>query len=479
MTMYCLDAATGELVWEFDAGTGCTTCDSRTERNQVESSPAVFGGLVYFGMDVNDSGPGKGGLYAVRADDGRLAWYFDLETDRTCRPFAGDDVRRFDGYHSAAELGLPEDFFSTRPGCDFDRSGTACGNVWSSASIDPERGLLYIASSNCDTDDDPESLPPPPPMPPYDRALFAVTLDGDPAWVWRPTEVDNDDLSFGGVPNLFSIDFGGARREVVGIGNKNGTYYVVDRDGVNEVNGVRADDEPEIRNPELPYWERNVVAGGSIGGIIASAAVIPEEGKIFFSTAVGLTLENPQLPAAHALNADDGTIAWQNPNVPPSFGPTGAVPGLAFMGTLAAGDIDVFDSDDGTLLARLNTRGALSGTASVPAVAGGVLFVGAGVGELGARPGSQDCQANPFTGFCQANEDKPLSAFCVRGTPGCADEEPCDDGNACTYDYRENGACTSEPAPNTLDCTTGAGKGRCENGECVVVEEGAADRGIE
>lgn len=472
MTMYCLDAASGDLIWEFDAGTGCTTCDVRAERNQIESSPAVYNGLVYFGMDVNDSAPGKGGLYAVHLDDGRLAWYLDLETDSTCRPLATDNVRRFDGFHTAAELGLPEDFFSTRPGCDFDRTSTACGNVWSSASIDPERGLLFIASSNCDTDDFPETPPPPPPMPPYDRALFAVGLDGTPAWIWRPTEVDNEDFSFGAAPNLFEIDIGGARRQVVGVGNKNGTYYVVDRDGVNEVNGVTADDPPEVRNPMLPYWSTNVVPGGSLGGIIASSAVVREEGKVFFSTAPGTDPFNSQYPTAHALDLDDGSIAWQrgveaSEGVPPSFSPTVATPGLAYRGTLASALISILDSSDGTVLSEINTLGQPGGAASAPAIAGGMLFVGGGIGELG-RP--RDCTdpVNQFSAYCTAVVDTPLSAFCVRGTLGCAEEPACNDGNPCTYDYREDGECLSENAPDTIDCRMTGRTGRCSNGACVL-----------
>jgi outer membrane protein assembly factor BamB len=417
----------------------------------------VFNGLVYFGMDINDSGTGKGGMYAVRADDGRLAWYFDLETGATCRPFAADDIRRFDGYHTAEELGLPADFFATRPGCDFDRFGTQCGNVWSSASIDPERGLLYIASSNCDTDDDPESRPPPPPMPPYDRALFALTLDGDPAWVWRPSEVDCEDLSFGAAPNLFEAEIEGVVREVVGIGNKDGTYYVLDRDGINEINGVTASDPPEVRNEQLPYWKTNVVPGGNIGGITGSAAVA--EGRISFSTGPGFDVFDPQLPAAWSLDANTGAVAWSNPDVAPSFGPTAAVPGLVLMGTLALGNLNVLAAPDGELLAELNVHGAPSGCASVPAVVDGTIFVGAGIGELGGNP----------TGLqhITANIDTPVSAFCVAGTLDCPNEPLCDDGNPCTYDFREDGECGSEPAPNTLSCTIPVAGGPARPGSCV------------
>src|SRR5262249_4187830 len=150
------------------------------ERNEVLSSPAVHDGRVLFGMDLDDSGGGKGGIFALRADDGRLEWYFDLEVIATCRPLSDDNIRKFDGYHSADALGLPADFFATRPGCNFDRTGTSCGNVWSSVALDARRGLLYIASSNCDTDNDPNTPDPSPPQPQYDEALFALHLDGTP-----------------------------------------------------------------------------------------------------------------------------------------------------------------------------------------------------------------------------------------------------------------------------------------------------------
>ena len=99
-------------------------------------------------------------------------------------------------------------------------------------------------------------------MPPYDEAIFALALDGTPAWRWRPREVDNLDYDFGAVPNLFTIDVDGTPRDVVGVGGKDGTYYVIDRDGVNARSGVSWDD-PDPAG--LPYWATNVVPGGDAG----------------------------------------------------------------------------------------------------------------------------------------------------------------------------------------------------------------------
>src|SRR5262249_10504989 len=210
-------------------------------------------------------------------------WYFDVETGATCRMLSGDDVRRFDGYHGESELGLATGFLASRPGCGFDRRGDGCGGGWSAASVDARRPVLFFAASACGESEE---------------AIIALHFDGSPAWHWKPRPVDPNDLDFGAAPNLFSIRVGHHRRDVVGIGGKDGTYYTLDRTGVNGVTGVRWDG-PDPSG--LPYWRTNVVPGGSAGGIIGPAAVDNAARRVYFSTAPGThdDLPNPQRPPGH------------------------------------------------------------------------------------------------------------------------------------------------------------------------------------
>jgi outer membrane protein assembly factor BamB len=422
--MYSLDARTGEELWRFAAGTGCLSppglCGFDGERNEIESSPLVAEGRVVFGMDVNDRVGGKGGVYAIDAVDGRLRWFFDVESGMTCRPDPGDDIRRYDGYHSEAELGLPSGFFATRSGCSHPRTPNGCSLIWSSAAYDADRQRLFTVAGNCDTDDDP--------MPPFDEAIFALSIDGVPAWRWRPREVDTLDLDFGGVPNLFTIDVDGTPRDVVGVGGKDGTYYVIDRDGVNVRNGVRWDDE-DPPPPGLPYWATNVVQGGPAGGIIATASVDEGSGRVYFSTAPGSDPFKPQRPTVHALDLQTGAVVWQNvaeTDADASFAPTSAVPGVVFVGGAASGNLRLYDAADGTKLASIPI--AVPVVACGPAVVDGYVLVGGGIGEQSDDPTD--------VADIVSRIPQTLSALCVPGTPACDHDqdgvdfpEDCDDND--------------------------------------------------
>ncbi len=467
-TLYALDAATGSELWRFTAGTGCRDsngvppglCSFTGERNEIESSPIVVGGnTVVFGMDVNDVEAGRGGFYGVDLHDGRMRWFFDLESGvienagfagtKVCRPFPDDEIRHFDGTHSEAELGLPSGFLTTRPGCDFDRRDTGCGNVWSSAAVDTARGLLFFASSNCDTATTAGSPRPPPPMPLFDEAITALHFDGTPAWTWRPRDVDNDDLAFGAVPNLFSIDPGdGVLVDVLGIGNKDGTYYVLDRDGVNETNGVAWHDADASA---LPYWATQVVPGGDAGGVIATAAVDEAARRVYFGTAPGTGDQSgsPQQPTFHALDLDSGTVAWQlgsdgEPALA-SFAPASAIPGVVFSGSLSPGDLRAFETrgDSGTELFAV--RLSLAAVASAPVVIDGTVLGGQGIGARDENPANLS--------DVTSRAPSPLLAFCVPGTEGCVlpdcNNGEDDDGDG-RVDFPDDPGCVEDVGGSEL-----------------------------
>jgi polyvinyl alcohol dehydrogenase (cytochrome) len=425
-TLYAIDAITGREIWHFDAGTGCRTPPGLCgfggpfrETNEVESSPMVVGDQVLFSMDVNENGvTGKGGFYAIDAHDGHLRWFFDEETGATCTTLPGDDVRRFDGYHAEEDLGLPTDFLATRPGCAFDRSSSGCTGIWSSPAVDAGRGLVFFGTSAC-TDELNATA--------YEEALVALHLDGTPAWHWKPRPEDPNDLDFGATPNLFTITVAGGAHDVVGIGGKDGTYYVVDREGVNGATAVRWDSADAAA---LPYWATNLVPGDGQGGIIGTAAVDEAARRVYVSTAPGPDVLNPDRPTVHALVADTGEIAWQNttePDADASFGPTSAIPGVVFAGKVLGGTLRAYDAATGVRLDAIPLPRGFT-LASAPAVVDGTVVLGAGAGEHSGDPTDE--------GNVAAHVPQNVTALCVAGTAGCdpAPDDRCDAGGSAPSD---------------------------------------------
>ena len=310
-TLYALDAATGEERWSHELGEPGDV----VEPTEIESSPVVVGNRVLVGYDVHNTPGYRAGLIAFDATSGDVLWDFDPDA---AGGQAGD--------------------------------GTGCVDVWSSPSVDEGRGLVFAGTGNCPSS--PEGWGA------YTEAMFALDLaTGEPVWAFQPHEPNNDDLDFAGSPNLFTVD----GRDVVGLGNKDGHYYVVDRESGEEVWQV------EATQPGLEQEGSNFSTGGFIGGTAVS------DGMVVGGTGVG------PCPCAHGIDAATGEIVWQNEEPANTYASASVANGVLFLGgndfTFRALDLAT-----GEILWAEEVQGAVSGGS---AVSGDDVFAVAGIREPG------------------------------------------------------------------------------------------------
>jgi outer membrane protein assembly factor BamB len=340
-TLYALNAKDGSLRWKrvICGNPDVFACAfNPLDPTRIFSSPAVFGGLVFVGHSVDGFNGYRGGFEAIDAVTGKIRWRFELD-----------------------------------PG----GNNRGCGSVWSSAAVDRDTGLVFFGTSDCHGDA----------TPPYHEAVIALDAGGHLKWKFRPRETDRNkcDFDFGASPNI--IDLG--RGRFVGIGGKDGIYYLLNR-----------------LTGEVVWKSKRVVFGGALGGFYG-AAFDKQHQQIFGATGKGdgnaqglvCTPSDPsdtllQEPSMHALNpnsaVDDGVL-WQK-TMNHSFGATslgGASPqgprqghrvvfsGLVGVNATEVPALKIYDaqSQTGDLLLTLPMPGSVN-SAATPV--GNMLFVTSG-----------------------------------------------------------------------------------------------------
>jgi polyvinyl alcohol dehydrogenase (cytochrome) len=202
--------------------------------------------------------------------------------------------------------------------------------VWSTAAIDPGRGLAYIGTGQ--TYEQPAS--------PLGDSLMAVDYRtgaiewtrqftaGDVYTIFQPAP-QGPDADIGAAPNLFTID----GRDVVGVGDKAGVYAVLDRD-TGEV-----------------VWAVELPTGSHLGGIMTTAAY--HDGVLYLSSNQWTNLVNfhaaGNVSTTFALDAATGAILWQRAIPSAVFGALTYANGVVFQPSVD-GVLYAFDADDGTIL---------------------------------------------------------------------------------------------------------------------------------
>lgn len=352
-----VDKATGNLLW----------------RTQIETHPAavitqsatIFDGVVYVGTSSQEEARAAFGL--------------------PCCTFRGSVV--------ALDLASGAILWKTymTPGTDYP--GNA---VWgSSPAVDTKRGSLYVATGNnydapadvlqCITDHPGDPIGQQACLPADDYFDAIVSLDlrtGAVKWATRAMPFDTwtvacifglpscpspagPDFDFGQAPALYSVKVEGKTRDLLGAGQKSGTYWALDP----STGGV--------------VWKTETGPGGTAGGLQWGSAV---DGKRVYTANANSNLV-PYLGSTDgiwsALDATTGRIIWQTrpTHGGGTSGPATTANGVVFGCALDPdGYMYALDAATGRELWSFASGGScLSGAA----ISNGTVYWGSGYSNFG------------------------------------------------------------------------------------------------
>jgi len=286
--------------------------------------------------------------------------------------------------------------------------GPSGAPIWNSPAIDEKRGVLYVGTGEATSE----------PAAKTTDAILAIDLkDGSIRWSFQATA---NDIFLGGCgvrgkglncakdTVARDVDFGAslilAQRangaDILLAGQKSGTLWALDPDNEGKL-----------------VWRQDFGDGSPLGGIHWGIAYDGTHVFAPINRASGMRGDaaTTQKPGIHAVNADDGSVAWTFAAEPDCGGDRqarvkncGSNIGLSAApavidGAVVAGSLDgflrVFDAQSGEVLFKFDTAqkfttlngvaangGAIDG-ASITA-AGGYLFVNSGYGMFGQPPGN-------------------------------------------------------------------------------------------
>jgi polyvinyl alcohol dehydrogenase (cytochrome) len=240
--------------------------------------------------------------------------------------------------------------------CPANANEGAGAATWAYPTIDAQRNTLYFGTGNQYT------------APASNRSDSIIALDlntGQQKWVHQFTAGDIWNIPAVGTPDagpdadamvasLFKV--GGT--DAVGIGDKGGTYYALNRD------------------TGAVLWSRKLTEGSIQGGVMASAAVVPAARAGRANDVLYLTSNRAGTTAdLFALDAADGTIINRVDVGGSVVSPVSWANGLVYV-TDNSGHVSAFDAANG--LSRVWQWRTDAPAAGGIAIAGGMVYAGWG-----------------------------------------------------------------------------------------------------
>ena len=387
---YALDRLTGEERWKVD--TRAEGFPGYHPINIFNASAILADGKVVVGgggyehaqpLDPNyQCCTGRGFVVAFDPSDGKVVWKHEV----------GEKPKKFD------EPVVIED----DNGKHVFHYGPSTSSVWSTPSYDAESGLIFFGtdvhnSPRKPTGDDPRYYTK------YSAAVIAVDVKtGHEKWVTQLNEGDifnhtmsgydsstgrYKDCSIGDTPKVYSIEVAGKTTKVVGVGCKNGGFYVLDAS-----NGKLITNTPVYEGkPQYPLSPtpdpRMIALPSVIGGIQTGCAT---DGKNVFTNGIDWLLLNTKQPGAPEggrvvsivgrLNHENWRHERPKIEVPGYKGGDPVAAGVALGGDIACfapaitEQLVVLDAATGKTLKEIHIGTVWSG----PSISRGRIYVGTG-----------------------------------------------------------------------------------------------------
>jgi outer membrane protein assembly factor BamB len=400
---YALDRTTGQERWKVNSRSAAFP--GAHALNCFFASPILAEGCVIAAggtleqmaaaLPVYKAASGRGFVVAFELGTGKIAWKFDL----------GPEPKPLD----------PPLVITDSWGKHAFHYGPGTSSIWSTPSFDAQTHTLYFGT---DVNTSPRRPTPDNPRTDTPESCAIVALDardGSRKWVtqlspgdvwtnamraYNPEEGRYKDQSIGDTPKILSIHVDGRPMSVVGVGSKNGAFYLL-----NAADGAIVAHTPLYTGPPAyplspPPDKRMLALPSPIGGLQTGCAT---DGRSIFTNGIDAlqmgTLEKQTAAAVPptggrvvCLSTDLQTEHWRHerPKIARLGGPPPAAVytnvgdpvasgiavanGVLFFTTVASGKLVALNAANGQVLKEL----ALGPVWSGPSVSRGRVYVGTG-----------------------------------------------------------------------------------------------------
>ena len=336
---YAIDATTHTLLWKQFLGITVQKKYCYSKSVGVTSSAAISNGMLYVGG-------GDGYLYALNTSDGSVVWktllgnppYYNFSSPVVYNnkiyiglaafcdpPYVQGKVESFD----AATGTLVASTALT--------SGSQTGApVWSSLAIDASTNTVFATTGNNGS----KTIN----YQPLAEAI--VSFDADTLAVkssWQiPASQQISDSDFGATPTLFDVNGG----HYIGVMNKNGIYYVLDRNNL----------------PAGPVWEQAAPGTPQADDYVSASCYM--NGTLY--VAGGATAINGQQYGGtiSALDAATGAVKWSQAMLGQTVSSTLCV-NTGLVVDNQGNVVEVRNATNGTILYRHTTMRRVEGTSVI------------------------------------------------------------------------------------------------------------------